>query len=189
MRNKSFMRKGDIRKAFTYLESGAVLLVTTNDGTKDNAMTISWQMVMDFTPHVAISTGEWNESFETILKTKECALCIPSFDMIEKVVGIGVIHGSECDKYDRFGLGKAKAAKVKAPIITDCLAAVECKLEDYIEHHGLLVLKGVQLWENPEKSDRRVIHANGDGTFYADGEFRNLREEMRQWVPEGSERL
>ena len=189
MRNKSFMRKGDIRKAFTYLESGAVLLVTTNDGTKDNVMTISWQMVMDFTPHIAISTGEWNESFETILKTKECALCIPSFDMIEKVVGIGVIHGSECDKYDRFGLGKAKAAKVKAPIITDCLAAVECKLEDYIEHHGLLVLKGIQLWENPEKSDRRVIHANGDGTFYADGEFRNLREEMRQWVPEGSERL
>ena len=189
MRNKSFMRKGDIRKAFTYLESGAVLLVTTNDGTKDNVMTISWQMVMDFTPHIAISTGEWNESFETILKTKECALCIPSFDMIEKVVGIGVIHGSECDKYDRFGLGKAKAAKVKAPIITDCLAAVECKLEDYIEHHGLLVLKGIQLWENPEKSDRRVVHANGDGTFYADGEFRNLREEMRQWVPEGSERL
>ena len=189
MRNKSFMRKGDIRKAFTYLESGAVLLVTTNDGPKDNVMTISWQMVMDFTPHIAISTGEWNESFETILKTKECALCIPSFDMIEKVVGIGVIHGSECDKYYRFGLGKAKAAKVKAPIITDCLAAVECKLEDYIEHHGLLVLKGVQLWENPEKSDRRVIHANGDGTFYADGEFRNLREEMRQWVPEGSERL
>ena len=189
MRNKSFMRKGDIRKAFTYLESGAVLLVTTNDGTKDNVMTISWQMVMDFTPHIAISTGEWNESFETILKTKECALCIPSFDMIEKVVGIGVIHGSECDKYDRFGLGKAKAAKVKAPIITDCLAAVECKLEDYLEHHGLLVLKGIQLWENPEKSDRRVIHANGDGTFYADGEFRNLREEMRQWVPEGSERL
>ena len=183
------MRKGDIRKAFTYLESGAVLLVTTNDGTKDNVMTISWQMVMDFTPHIAISTGEWNESFETILKTKECALCIPSFDMIEKIVGIGVIHGSECDKYDRFGLGKAKAAKVKAPIITDCLAAIECKLEDYIEHHGLLVLKGVQLWENPEKSDRRVIHANGDGTFYADGEFRNLREEMRQWVPEGSERL
>ena len=189
MRNKSFMRKGDIRKAFTYLESGAVLLVTTNDGTKDNVMTISWQMVMDFTPHIGISTGDWNESFETILKTKECALCIPSFDMIEKVVGIGVIHGSECDKYDRFGLGKAKAAKVKAPIITDCLAAVECKLEDYIEHHGLLVLKGIQLWENPEKSDRRVIHANGDGTFYADGEFRNLREEMRQWVPEGSERL
>ena len=183
------MKKGSIRRAFTYLESGAVLLVTTNDGKRDNVMTISWQMVMDFTPHIAISTGSWNESFETILKTKECCICIPTFDMIDKVVGIGVVHGSECDKFEHFELGKAKASKVKAPLITDCLAAIECRLEDYIEHHGLLILKGIQLWENPEKTERRVFHANGDGTFFADGEFRNLREEMQQWVPEGSVRF
>ena len=183
------MKKGDIRKAFTYLESGAVLLVTTNDGKKDNVMTISWQMVMDFVPHIAISTGGWIESFETILKTKECCICIPTFDMIEKVVGIGTVHGSECDKFKRFSLRRAKAAKIKAPLITDCIAAIECKLEDYIESHGLLVFRGIQLWENRGKDERRVFHANGDGTFFADGEFRNLREEMQQWVPEGSERL
>ena len=183
------MKKGDIRRAFTYLESGAVLLVTTNDGKKDNVMTISWQMVMDFVPHIAISTGGWNESFETILKTKECCICIPTFDMINKVVGIGTVHGSECDKFKRFSLRRAKAAKIKAPLITDCIAAIECKLEDYIESHGLLVFRGIQLWENRGKEERRVFHANGDGTFFADGEFRNLREEMQQWVPEGSERL
>ena len=71
----------------------------------------------------------------------------------------------------------------------DCLAAVECRLEDYIEEHGILVFKGIELWENHDKKDQRVIHANGDGTFYADGEFRNLRAEMRQWVPSGAERL
>ena len=183
------MKKGDIRRAFTYLESGAVLLVTTNDGKKDNVMTISWQMVMDFVPHIAISTGGWNESFETILKTKECCICIPTFDMIEKVVGIGTVHGSECDKFKRFSLRRAKAAKIKAPLITDCIAAIECKLEDYIEPHGILVFRGIQLWENRGKDERRVFHANGDGTFFADGEFRDLREEMQQWVPEGSERL
>ena len=183
------MKKGDIRRAFTYLESGAVLLVTTNDGKKDNIMTISWQMVMDFVPHIAISTGGWNESFETILKTKECCICIPTFDMINKVVGIGTVHGSECDKFKRFSLRRAKAAKIKAPLITDCIAAIECKLEDYIEPHGILVFRGIQLWENRGKDERRVFHANGDGTFFADGEFRNLREEMQQWVPEGSERL
>ena len=57
------MKTGNIKRAFTYLESGSVMLVTTNDGTKDNVMTISWQMVMDFTPHIAITTGSWNESF------------------------------------------------------------------------------------------------------------------------------
>ncbi len=183
------MRKGDLRRAFTYLESGAVLLVSTNDGRKDNVMTISWQMVMDFTPRIAISTGSWNESFETILETKECCLNIPGFDLIEKVVGIGTVHGSECDKFEQFHLLKQESETVKAPLIQDCLAAIECRLEDYVEDHGLLILEGVQLWEDPEQKEHRVIHANGDGTFFADGEFRNLREEMRKWVPEGAERL
>ena len=183
------MRQGDIRRAFTYLESGAVLLVTTNDGQRDNVMTISWQMVMDFTPRIAISTGSWNESFDTILKTRKCCINIPTFDMIEDVVKIGVTHGSECDKFERFGLKKKKAGSVKAPIIANCLAAIECRLEDYIEDHGLLIFKGTKLWENLDKAETRVFHANGDGTFFADGEFRDLRNEMRQWVPEGSERF
>ena len=165
------------------------MLVTTNDGVKDNVMTISWQMVVDFTPRIAISTGGWNESFQTILETKECCLCVPAFDMIEKIVQVGTTHGSQCDKFERFELAKAKAKRVRAPLITDCLAVLECKLEDYVENHGLLMFKGILLWENIEKIERRVIHANGDGTFFADGEFRNLRQEMRQWVPEGSERF
>ena len=181
------MKQGDIRRAFTYLESGAVLLVTTNDGQKDNVMTISWQMVMDFTPRIAITTGSWNESFDTLLKTEECCMCVPTFDMLDTVVGIGTNHASECDKLTHFELKTRKARKVRSPIITSCLAAIECKLEDYIEQHGIFVFKGVQLWENEDKKERRVIHANGDGTFFADGEFRDLRDEMRQWVPEGSE--
>ena len=183
------MRKGNIERAFTYLESGAVLLVTTHDKKQDNVMTISWQMVMDFTPRIAISTGNWNESFESILRTKQCTLCVPAVDMLEKVVGIGTVHGSECDKFTNFRLKKQAPVKVKAPIIADCLAALECKLEDYVEKHGLLILKGVQLWENPLKKERRVIHANGDGTFFADGEFYNLRDKMRKWVPDGAERF
>ena len=183
------LEQGDLRRAFTYLESGAVLLVTTHDGKRDNVMTISWQMVMDFIPHIAISTGSWNESFATLLKSRECCLCIPSFDMVETVVGIGVMHGSECDKFERFRLNKLPASHVKAPMIAESIAVIECVLEDYVEEHGLLVFRGVQLWENKGKKDTRVIHANGDGTFFADGEFRNLRGKMRQWVPEGAERF
>lgn len=52
------MRELNLSKAFTLLESGPVVLVTTHDGTRDNIMTISWTMVMDFTPLFAITTGE-----------------------------------------------------------------------------------------------------------------------------------
>ena len=183
------VKKGDIKRAFTYLESGAVLFVTTGNGKKDNVMTISWQMVLDFTPRIAICTGSWNESFETILRTKQCCLCVPAVDMRDKVVGIGTVHASECDKFKHFRLKKESPAKIKAPIIANCLAAIECKLIDYVEEHGILILDGVQLWENPRKKERRMIHANGDGTFFADGEFYNFRKEMLSRLPKGAERF
>ncbi len=55
-----------LSKAFTLMELGPVVLVTTHDGKKDNIMTISWTMVMDFTPVFAITTGEWNHSFAAL---------------------------------------------------------------------------------------------------------------------------
>ncbi|HAY61460.1 MAG TPA: hypothetical protein DCY37_05055 [Acidaminococcaceae bacterium] len=66
------MRQGRLKRAFTYLESGPVLLVTSRRDGRDDIMTISWHMVMDFIPHLAITTGPWNESYERILAAKEC---------------------------------------------------------------------------------------------------------------------
>ena len=51
------MKKMQINKAFTLLEPGPVVLVATCDGERNNIMTISWTMVMDFTPRFAITTG------------------------------------------------------------------------------------------------------------------------------------
>ena len=182
------MIPGSLKRAFTYLESGPVVLVTSNDHDKDNVMTISWQMVMDFEPHIAISTGPWNTSFHTIIKTKECVINVPGADRIEDVIRAGTINGNKTDKFQLLHFEKQAGMCVKAPLIPDSIASIECVLEDYIEEHGLLILKGVCLWENPEKTERRVIHANGDGTFFADGEYFNLRDTMRKWVPKGCER-
>jgi len=62
------MNKLKISKAFTLIEPGPVVLVTTNDGKKNNIMTISWTMVLDFTPAFALTTGEWNYSFDALRK-------------------------------------------------------------------------------------------------------------------------
>ena len=52
------MRQLELSKAFTLMESGPVVLVTTHDGTGANIMTISWTMVVDFTPVFAIGDAE-----------------------------------------------------------------------------------------------------------------------------------
>ena len=83
MRAHVAMKRMQLSKAFTLMESGPVVLVTTNDGEKNNIMTISWTMVVDFTPLFAITTGPWNYSYAALRKTRECVISIPTVDLID----------------------------------------------------------------------------------------------------------
>jgi hypothetical protein len=46
-RKEMDMESLQMSRVFTLIEPGPVVLVTTNDGRKDNVMTISWTMVLD----------------------------------------------------------------------------------------------------------------------------------------------
>ena len=98
------MRTMPLSKAFTLIEPGPVVWVTTWDGKRNNVMTISWTMVVDFTPRFALTTGAWNYSFRALDKTRECVLAIPGADLLDTVVGIGTCSGAEVDKFARFRL-------------------------------------------------------------------------------------
>lgn len=183
------LREGDMRRAFTYIENGPAVLVTTHDDVRDDIMTISWMMVMDYACHIAISTGPWNESYQRILDTRQCAVCVPGADLLDVCIRCGTVNGSKADKFQENHLTKAKGRRIQAPLIGECLACLECELEEAYEERGVLFFRTVNLWENTERKERRVLHANGDGTFFADGELYNRRREMKKWVPEGSERF
>jgi flavin reductase (DIM6/NTAB) family NADH-FMN oxidoreductase RutF len=179
------MTELSIKKAFMLIEPGPVILVTTNDGKRNNIMTISWHMVNDFTPLIALTTGPWNHSFEALIKTKECVIAIPTVDLIEKVVRIGAVSGKEVDKFKEFGLTPLDAKYVRSPLIEECLGCIECKLIDYIEPYGILILEGKHAWIDRERKERRTFHAVGDGTFVVDGEILEYRSLMREKLPEG----
>jgi flavin reductase (DIM6/NTAB) family NADH-FMN oxidoreductase RutF len=174
-----------IGKAFTLMESGPVVLVTTNDERKDNIMTISWTMVLDFTPVFAITTGEWNYSFAALRKTKECVISIPTVDMLDKVVGIGTCSGADTDKFSRFRLTPVKARKVRAPLIKECLANIECRVLDIIRRHNIVVLEGVAACFDSSRKEKRTVHAVGDGTFIVDGRKPSRKKMMASKLPDG----
>lgn len=179
------MKEMDIGKAFTFLESGPVILVTTFDGKNNNIMTISWHMIMDFSPHIALSTGAWNTSFEVMMKTKECVIAVPGVNLIETAIGIGTVHGTDVDKFDKFSLTSLAAKTVKAPLIKECLKCVECKVIDYVEKHGLVILSGERAWINETAVEQRTFHAVGNGTFLVDGEKMEYQAMMRNRLPDG----
>ena len=80
------MKKLPLQKAFTLLEPGPVVLVTTADNGKQNILTLSWTMVMDFPPRFAFLTGSWNYSYKALKKTGECVIAIPAVDLAKKTV-------------------------------------------------------------------------------------------------------
>ena len=179
------MRKLNLSKAYTLMESGPVVLVTTHDGNKYNVMTISWTMVVDFTPVFAITTGAWNYSFAALRKNRECVIAIPTVDLLDKVIGIGTCSGLDTDKFERFGLTAVHGKLVKAPLIKQCLANIECKVTDIVSKHNIVILEAVAAYIDTARQEKRTVHAVGDGTFIVDGRKIDRREMMASKIPAG----
>jgi flavin reductase (DIM6/NTAB) family NADH-FMN oxidoreductase RutF len=179
------MKRMQLSKAFTLMEPGPVVLVTTNDGVKNNIMTISWTMVMDFTPVFGITTGPWNYSYAALRKTRECVIAIPTVDLIDKVVGVGTYSGADTDKFEKFELTPLKGKHVKSPLIKECLANIECKVIDIVKKHNIVVLEGVAAYFDSARKEKRTVHAIGDGTFVVDGRKLDRKKMMQMWISDG----
>ena len=179
------MKELPLAKAFQLIEPGPVVLVTTAHKEKANVMTLSWHMVMDFTPQIGCVIGPWDFSYTALRATRECVLAIPTVDLAGKVVDIGSCSGRDVDKFKKFKLTPLPAELVKAPLIAECLAHIECRVVDDRagKKYNLIVLEGIKAWIDPDRKERRTFHANGDGTFVVDGRTLNLRKRMLKLPP------
>ena len=179
------MKTLPLARAFTLLEPGPVVLVATSDGNKDNVMTVTWTMVLDFAASFAVTTGPWNHSYAALKKTKECVIAIPTADMLDTVVGVGMCSGKDTDKFAKFGLTRLKAKQVRAPLVKECLANIECRVVDIVERYNIVVLEGVAAYFDGNRKEKRMLHAVGDGTFVADGRRFDRRKAMAAKLPGG----
>lgn len=185
LENFTPMRPLKLSRAFTLIEPGPVVLVTTHDGRRNNIMTISWTMVLDFTPLFAITTGAWNHSWAALRKTRECVIAIPTVDLLDKAVGIGTCSGTNTDKFSKFGLTPLPGKVVQAPLIRECLANIECRVVDIVKKHDIVVLEGVAACVDSARREKRTLHAVGDGTFVVDGRRLDRRRMMAAKLPAG----
>lgn len=74
-------------KAYTLLEPGPVVFLTTFDKQKANVMTMSWHTMLEFEPPLigcVVSSNDF--SFEALRKTEQCVIAIPSADLVKQVI-------------------------------------------------------------------------------------------------------
>lgn len=175
------MRNLALSRAYQLLEPGPVVLVTTAHKGRSNVMTMAWHMMVEFTPPlVACIVSEADFSFKALRATRECVIAVPSVRLARKVVGIGNCSGSDVDKFEKFALTPRPGRKVKAPLIAECFANLECRVTDtrLVTAYNLFILEVVKAWTNPAVKERRTIHHHGYGKFVIDGATMTLKSRM-----------
>jgi len=75
--------------------------------------------------------------------------------------------GRVLDKFKKFRLTPLPAARVAAPLISECYASLECKVIDasMVDKYCLFVLEVVKAWIDRAKKSPRTIHHCGRGVF------------------------
>jgi flavin reductase (DIM6/NTAB) family NADH-FMN oxidoreductase RutF len=70
---------------------------------------------------------------------------VPTFDMVDAVIGVANTHGPDVDKFAKFGLTPGEAMKVGAPLVAEYHASFECRLADgrMIDRHSLFIFEVV----------------------------------------------
>jgi len=178
MAKKSF----PLSKVYSLLEPGPVVMVTTAHKGRTNIMTQSWHTMIDFEPPVvACVVSERNHTFGVLKATRECVINIPTVDLAGKAVGCGNTSGRTVDKFKTFRLTAAPASRVKAPLVDECYANLECRVVDtrMTGRYNLFILEVVKAWIDPSRKDPRTIHHRGRGAFMVAGKTIRLPSKMK----------
>jgi len=107
-----------------------VALITSVDPEeKPNIIAVGWLMRANVNPPVfAIGLGMKSQSCRNISASGELVVAIPGADLAEEVIYCGTQSGAEVDKFRETGLTATPGKAVKAPLIGECLANMECKV-------------------------------------------------------------
>jgi flavin reductase (DIM6/NTAB) family NADH-FMN oxidoreductase RutF len=151
----------DLAVAYRLLNPGGVVLVTVGDGERDNLFPVAWNMpVSDDPPVVAVLSSKEHFSYPFIERTGELGLSVPDASLVDAVYGCGKTTGKvEQDKFARFGLTRRKAEHIRAPLVEEAVANLECRVSRIVDVEGCgLVIA-------------QVVHAVADPAHFQDGRF------------------
>lgn len=150
-----------------------VLLTCTGKDSKPNVLTLTWATPTSHSPPlVAVSISPKRYSHRLIEESGEFTINIPTMEIIDKVLKCGRVSGRSVDKFSEAGLTPVPGERVKAPMIRECVAHLECKVVDKVTpgDHTLFVgevLAGRAVRELFDKDFnvdrfRPVLHIGGD---------------------------
>lgn len=112
------------------------------DGTP-NALAIAWIMPVSVNPPMLVfAINKERHSYRLLEQTREFVVNIARFGLARQVLYCGRKSGKDVDKFKETGLTAGKAKRVKAPIINECVAHVECRVTETIPKGDHILVMG-----------------------------------------------
>lgn len=142
-------------------------LITCGDIKKEsNVIALSFVMpVSKQPPLIAIAVGKTAYSLDLIRQNQEFIVNVPTKDLEKAVYYCGYHSGREVDKFKGTGLTPMPARKVKAPIIDECVAHMECRVVEQIQTGDKYLIIGevIEAYadEDVVKGERQIAFAQG----------------------------
>jgi len=111
-----------------------ILVVSVSENGRPNAMTCAWNMpVSEEPPLIAVALSRESYTNELIRKCHEFTVNIPDENLLKAIWICGTKSGRRADKSTLAGFHYSPSRRVKPPIIEECLAHLECRLEKLFE--------------------------------------------------------
>jgi len=163
-----------LSSSYRLLHPRFVVLVSCVDKAgKANVITLAWSMPVSINPPiVVISIAPRRYSHKLIEETKEFVINIPTMDIAQETLFCGRRSGRISDKFKETRLTTLPAKMVRPPIIKECVAHLECKLEGQITvgDHTLFTGRVLTAYANEGVFDKKfdvkkvklVYHMGGD---------------------------
>jgi flavin reductase (DIM6/NTAB) family NADH-FMN oxidoreductase RutF len=165
-----------------FVEPGPIVLVSSQWKHETNIMTMGWHTMLSFSPAL-IGCYIWpeNHSFDMIRKSKECVINIPTVDLAPEVVRVGNTSGRDVDKFAEFGLTAVCGTKVRAPLIAECYANLECRVADtrMVSKYSFFIFQVVKAHAPAAPKYPRTLHYRGGGIFMIAGKSVSFRKQFK----------
>jgi flavin reductase (DIM6/NTAB) family NADH-FMN oxidoreductase RutF len=151
--------------ALRLLNGGPVALVTTRFRNETNVMPAIWTISLSRRPPlIGVAVNPSRHTHDMLRFAEEFALNFPGRDLLNHTHYFGAVSGENVCKLELAKLPTFRASKIGAPLIEDCLAHVECSLEDALRlgDHTLFVGRVLVVQAEPEAFDETWLNEDRD---------------------------
>jgi flavin reductase (DIM6/NTAB) family NADH-FMN oxidoreductase RutF len=174
------------------LQGGPVALVTVADRGASNVLPVAWHTpISSRPPLVAIAIEQSRHSAEMISHAEEFALNFPPRQLLHHIQYLASMSGKDIDKFEATQLETCFGVHVSAPLIKDCVAWVECEVQEVLPFgdHFLYIGLVVAVQVDPAAFDERWVL--GDEArplhFLGGHEYSTLAGVLEARMPRSSE--